>query len=164
MSWLTRIFPHLDKNPWRRPNEFVAGHSILESWGGIAMKGRLRSIRLRTLLIGVAALALLFAAIHETVIWAEKRKFIDFHEARAQLLLDRAAQYRSSRPDVSGEYRRLATWHADRADEYRRAHKIYFSDEMTKDFQQTGREQSFERSLSVGGVGGKPVPMPATGS
>ncbi|CAN5849386.1 hypothetical protein BH23PLA1_BH23PLA1_32960 [soil metagenome] len=127
------------------------------------MKGRFRGFRLRTLLIGVAALALIFAAIHETVIWVEKRKFIDFHEARAQLFLDRAAQFRSSRPDLSGEYRRLATWHVNRVDEYRRAHKLYFSDEMRQDFRQTEREQLFERSLSVGGPGGKLAPTPETG-
>ncbi len=128
------------------------------------MRGRLRNIRLRTLMIVVGVWALIFTAVHESAIWVEKRKFIDFHEARAQFLLDQAVRLRISRPDASEEYRRLAAWHVDRVGDYRRAHKLFFSEEMRRDFRQTEREQSFERSLSVGGPGGKPAPATAAGS
>jgi hypothetical protein len=113
------------------------------------------------MLVGV--LALIFAAIDESIIWFEKRKFIAFHDGRAQYLLDRAAGFSSRRPEVSREYRRLAAWHVERANGYRRAHKTHFSDEIRQDFRQTELEQSFERALTAGGAGGKSAPLPAAG-
>lgn len=125
------------------------------------MRDRLRGIRLRTMLIGIAVVAVILAAGREALIRYETRGFIEFHEARSALFLDRARQHETSRPDVAGEYQRLARWHHDRAEMYRRARSYTYEKEMKEDLRQTIREQTFDQSLMPGPNGGA---APASGT
>ena len=123
------------------------------------MRPRGKALRLRTLLLVVATVAVVFTAIRESLIWYETRKFVVFHEYRARHLAEKAERFQSSRPEAWRAYRRFASWHVGRARAYRRAHKTYFSDEMKADLWQTLREQDFERTLksAPGGTPGRPI-------
>jgi hypothetical protein len=114
------------------------------------MSIRIRSIRLRTALAAIAAIALAIAAAREAAIWNETRGFIDFHQSRARWLRDKASQIASDRPDFARDFRRYAAWHDERVVFYRQARKTFFSDEMREDFRQTEHEQAIERILNAG--------------
>jgi hypothetical protein len=112
------------------------------------MSIRIRSIRLRTALAAIAAIAI--AAAREAAIWNETRGFIDIQRWRARWLRDKASQIASDRPDFARDFRRYAAWHDERVVFYRRAQKTDFSDELIEDFRQTEREQAIERILNAG--------------
>ena len=112
------------------------------------MSIRIRPIRLRTALAAIPAIAIDVA--REASTWNEIRGFIDYHQARARWLRDKASQISSDRADFARHLRRYAAWHDEQGAFYRRAHKTSFSDEMKEDFRQTEREQVIERTFNAG--------------
>src|SRR5262249_53515260 len=122
----------------------IHSKSIITITARTPMSIRIRSIRLRTALAAIAAIA-----AREAAIWNETRGFIDFHQWRARWLRDKAAQIASDRPDFAPAFRRYAAWHDEQVVFYRRAHETYFSDELIEDFRQSEREQAIERILNA---------------
>jgi hypothetical protein len=113
-----------------------------------------QAIRLRTLLLVIAALALIFAAVQESILWSENRGRVRFHVQRAEWLRERAIPHRSSHPDAWRGYQDLAAWHDDRADLYRKVRSTSLSEQLKQDLRQTMREQAFEQSLNASPGGG----------
>jgi hypothetical protein len=111
------------------------------------MQMRGKPLRVRTVMVTIAAFALAIASIREAAIWYETRGFISFHQQRARWLRDKAEQFPSNRDDLARDFRLYAAWHDERALSYRRAHRTYFSDEMIEDFRQTEQEQAREQIL-----------------
>jgi hypothetical protein len=148
--------PPTSNNPARRPKTLKDPSFGRE--GEAAMWAPRRAIRLRTLLLGIAALALILAAAQESILWSQNRGRVRFHVRRAEWLRERAVPHRSRHPDAWRGYQELAAWHDERADMYRKARSTSLSEPLKHDLRQTMREQEFEQSLVAGPGGGATKP------